>query len=100
MVLLAQNAPFNTTYKTSVMILHALKISVLLFFMRIKEKSFWKKIHNALKKMRKRLNCTTVQAQFFMERVELILDLLWTGAVLTCTEIQQDVDLEIDRTRR
>lgn len=42
-----------------------------------------------------------MQAQFFMERVEFILDLLRTGAVLSCTEIQQDVDLqETNRTTR
>lgn len=35
-----------------------------------------------------------MQPQFFMERVEFILDLHGTGAVLTCTEIQQDVYLQ------
>lgn len=38
--------------------------------------------------------CTTVQSQLFMEGVELLLDLLGTGAVLACAEIQQDVDLQ------
>lgn len=50
-----------------------------------------------MKKLRKKLDSTTVQSQFFMEGVEFILDLLWTRAVLACTEIQQDVDLEIDK---
>lgn len=36
-----------------------------------------------------------------MKRVELILDLLRTGAVLSCTEIQEDVDLqETNRSTR
>lgn len=35
-----------------------------------------------------------MQSQFFMEDVELFLDLLRTGAVLPCTEIQQDIDLQ------
>lgn len=42
----------------------------------------------------KQFDCTTVQSQFFMEGVEFVLDLLGTGAVLPCTEIQQDVDLQ------
>lgn len=40
------------------------------------------------------LDFTTMQPQFFMEWVELILDLQGAGAVLTCTEIQQDVYLQ------
>ena len=35
-----------------------------------------------------------MQSQFFMEDVEFFLDLLRTGAVLPCTEIQQDIDLQ------
>lgn len=65
--------------------------------MRIKKKSVFENILYALKKLRKKLDSTTVQSQFFMEGVEFILDLLWTWAVLACTEIQQDVDLEIDK---
>lgn len=37
---------------------------------------------------------TTMQAQLFVEGVEFLLDLLRTGTVLSCTEIQQDVDLQ------
>lgn len=47
-----------------------------------------------LQEMSKQLNFTTVQSQFFMEGVELILDLHRTGAVFPCAEIQQDVDLQ------
>lgn len=40
------------------------------------------------------MDSTTVQSQFFVEGVEFILDLLRTGAVLSCAEVQQDVDLD------
>lgn len=40
------------------------------------------------------LDFTTVQAQLFVEGIQFLLDLLRTGTVLSCTEIQQDVDLQ------
>ena len=43
---------------------------------------------------REQLGSTTVQSQFYVEGVEFVLDVLGTGAVLPCTEIQQDVDLQ------
>lgn len=45
-------------------------------------------------KMKELLDFTTVEAQFFVEGIEFLLDLLRTGTVLSCTEIQQDVDLQ------
>lgn len=51
-------------------------------------------LYNVQYVLRKQLDSTTVQSQFFMEANEFILDLLRTGAVLPCTEIQQDVDLQ------
>lgn len=39
------------------------------------------------------LDFTTMQAQLFVEGIEFLLDLLRTGTVVSCTEIQQDVDL-------
>lgn len=43
---------------------------------------------------------TTVQAQLIVERVELVLDILWTGAVLAGAEVQKDIDLEKTAQRR
>lgn len=40
------------------------------------------------------LDFTTMQAQLFVEGIEFLLDLLRTGTVVSCTEIQQDVDLQ------
>lgn len=37
---------------------------------------------------------TTVKAQLIVERVELVLDILGTGAVLAGAEVQKDIDLE------
>lgn len=37
---------------------------------------------------------TAVKAQFFMEGIEFLLDVLGTGTVVSCAEIQQDVDLQ------
>lgn len=48
--------------------------------------------------LREQLDSTTMQSQLFMEGVEFILDVLGTGAVLPCTEIQQDVDLQETNT--
>lgn len=44
--------------------------------------------------MEELLDFTTMQAQLFVEGIEFLLDLLRTGTVVSCTEIQQDVDLE------
>ncbi len=44
--------------------------------------------------LREQFDSTTVQTQLLVEGVELILDLLGTGAVIPCAEIQQDVDLQ------
>lgn len=41
---------------------------------------------------------TTVQAQLIVERVELVLDVLRTGAVLAGAEVQKDIDLGKKRT--
>lgn len=40
------------------------------------------------------MDSTTVQSQFFVEADKFILDVLGTGAVVPCIEIQQDVDLQ------
>lgn len=45
------------------------------------------------------MDSTTVQSQFIMEGGELVLDLFRTRTVLTCTEIQQDVDLETHKQK-
>lgn len=51
-------------------------------------------IRNVHYVLRKQLDSTTVQSQFFMEANEFILDVFGTGAVIPCIEIQQDVDLQ------
>lgn len=43
---------------------------------------------------------TTVQAQLIVERVELVLDILGTGAVLAGAEVQKDIDLVKNAQRR
>lgn len=35
-----------------------------------------------------------MQAQLFVKGIKFLLDLLRTGTVISCTEIQQDVDLQ------
>ena len=60
-------------------------------------------IRNVHYVLRKQLDSTTVQSQFFMEANEFILDVFRTGAVLSRREGQQDVDLqdtEEEGTRR